>query len=320
MVPMSIKINWSGNAWSSLWGIILLLSPTGTATAAGTELPAALSYIHDNELMIMRPGAADSIVVSDGNWAQPMTPVFIDDKGETVLFAAQQVARRAGRGRGGVNIEIADLYLAGPGGVTQLTDLGSFSVSPDYSQVSQRIIFVSNHHARLRKLMPQTNSMQLYLKRNSWNMARRLTNTVGDKFNPQWAPDGLRVAFARLQGDSFGIHVLEVDTGRTIEVASHGNYPTWRPDGRAIAFSNNGRIFEVEMDACGATGSARPLLPSFKGYCSFLRWTESGLLFQWARAREQGISLFTPADGRVRVLVSGAGEYGSSDLALSANR
>jgi hypothetical protein len=307
------------NARSAFGAALLIFSMAEIVTAAGNELPAALAYIHAGELKINRPGAMDSIVIAGEEWARPMTPVFVESGGETILFAAHHV-RHAG-GRAVVNIEIANLFMVGADGVRQLTDYGGFTVSPDYSPANRQIVFVSNHgvprrsqRAHRRGMTAAMNATQLYLLEDSWKMARRLTETAGDKFNPQWSPDGRHVIFAWLRGDTLGIHLLDVATESTVQVAVRGSHPTWRPDGGAIAFSMNGRLFAVEVNDSGTISAPYPLLPDLRDYCSFLRWTKSGLLFQWARKREQGISLLTN-DGRVRALVAGAGEYGGSDLA-----
>jgi hypothetical protein len=327
MMTVERRMLWS--AGCLIGSALLVGSLAGTTAAVGNDLPAALVYIHANELRIDRPGAADSIVIGDRGWAQPMTPVFVGDGAETVLFAAHPVLRFDGRDF--VDIEIANLYLAGPGGVRQLTDFDGFTAAADCSPSGREIVFVYKNRFRPRRDRPRPRrlpeaepSMQLYLQETFSETAslqvRCLTQTAGNKFNPKWSPDGERVAFGWMEGDTLGVYVLEVNTGRTVKVASRGDFPTWRPDGGAIAFTRNGRLFVVAVNDSGAVGADQPLLPEFRGYCSFLRWTASGLLFQWAHAREQGVSLYTPRDGQVRVLVSGAGDYGASDLARHVDK
>jgi len=297
--------------------LILLFSSTAKVVSANEErLSTAFAFVRANELVIYRPDRRDTIVLSKNsskNWCQPMSPIFVDAKGETVLFVAHRLVRRGTREA--VNIEITNLYLFCPEGVQQLTKYGGFTISPDYSPINNSIVFVSNHQSRLRKLIPPTNSMQLYLKKDRWNIAKCLTHTLGDKYNPQWSPDGKKIAFAWMKEDSLGIYILEEATVRIIKVVSAGNYPTWQPDGKAIAFSRNGKIFVIDINDSGAVSEPKQLLPDFAGYCSFLRWTKAGLLFQWAHGREQGISLFTPETGQAQILASGSKEFGGSDLA-----
>jgi TolB protein len=65
---------------------------------------------------------------------------------------------------------------------------------------------------------------------------RRLT----EGFDPQWSPDGTRLAFWRIDADgAFTVHVIDADgTGERSLV--RGYDPTWSPDGQHIAFGCGG--------------------------------------------------------------------------------
>ncbi|MEO6461522.1 MAG: hypothetical protein ABIP29_00420 [Candidatus Eisenbacteria bacterium] len=61
---------------------------------------------------------------------------------------------------------------------------------------------------------------------------QRLTGTPVAESSPEFAPDGVRVAYER--GD--GIWVLDVTTRAASRVAPRGNHPTWSADGASLLF------------------------------------------------------------------------------------
>lgn len=64
--------------------------------------------------------------------------------------------------------------------------------------------------------------------------------------DPDWSPDGTRLAFSR---DGV-IHVMSVD-GTELRAFEEGMNPDWSPDGTAIAFDNGSRTFVFEPDGAG---------------------------------------------------------------------
>jgi dipeptidyl aminopeptidase/acylaminoacyl peptidase len=68
----------------------------------------------------------------------------------------------------------------------------------------------------------------------------QVTASEMDVSDPQWSPDGRRLAYVR--GDE--IRAVDVDGGRDVLVASHPSgvsMPRWSPDGRTIAFRSRRR-------------------------------------------------------------------------------
>src|SRR6478752_5978719 len=67
-----------------------------------------------------------------------------------------------------------------------------------------------------------------------------ITASEKDIADPQWSPDGRRLAYIR--GDD--IRIVDADGSRDVLVASHpsgGSLPRWSPDGRQIAFVSRRR-------------------------------------------------------------------------------
>jgi dipeptidyl aminopeptidase/acylaminoacyl peptidase len=68
----------------------------------------------------------------------------------------------------------------------------------------------------------------------------QLTASEKDVTDPQWSPDGRRIAYVR--GEE--IRILDIDGGRDVLVAGHPagvSLPRWSPDGRRIAFVSRRR-------------------------------------------------------------------------------
>src|SRR4051812_6787914 len=67
-----------------------------------------------------------------------------------------------------------------------------------------------------------------------------VTASEKDISDPQWSPDGRRLAYVR--GDE--VRIVDVDGGRDVLVAAHPagvSLPRWAPDGRRIAFGSRRR-------------------------------------------------------------------------------
>lgn len=73
---------------------------------------------------------------------------------------------------------------------------------------------------------------------------------------PEWSPDGTRIAFIRgdpmYDGDEVGTKIVIVtqDGDESIVPLPRRDYeaPTWSPDGQSLAFENQGQIFRVGVD------------------------------------------------------------------------
>jgi Tol biopolymer transport system component len=83
--------------------------------------------------------------------------------------------------------------------------------------------------------------------------ARRLLFQV----EPDWSPDGRRIAFASKRSGTFDIYAMNADgtgTRRLTSAPADDGHPTWSPDGRRIAFERGitGDIYVMNADGSGA--------------------------------------------------------------------
>ena len=85
---------------------------------------------------------------------------------------------------------------------------------------------------------------QIYTMNVDGGDITRITNGIGEAYNPAWAPDGGHIAFAWTQGYAPGnlnIFILDVANGSFVQL-THGEgkneNPSWAPDGAHLAFSS----------------------------------------------------------------------------------
>ena len=103
---------------------------------------------------------------------------------------------------------------------------------------------------------------------------------------PTWSPDGSRLAFARGEGDSSSIWVMNANgkNGRALteddlveeETFTPDEFPTWSPDGERIAYTTflpdgNDDIFVMNAD-----GSSPTRLTSGPEYDADPDWSPNG--------------------------------------------
>ncbi len=88
----------------------------------------------------------------------------------------------------------------------------------------------------------------------------RLIASTKDDANPQFSPDGQRVAFASTRSGNFEIWVADGQAGHLLQLTSFGRdgyagSPRWSPDGKAIAFDfSAGDTDNVDVYVMSASG------------------------------------------------------------------
>jgi TolB protein len=94
----------------------------------------------------------------------------------------------------------------------------------------------------------------------------RLWSAGGSASWPDWSPDGSKIAYTVVLGDTSAIHIVDADRSSNVRIsapsASRGDLrPHWSPDGKRIAFARswftaavgNGAVSQAfVMDADGS--------------------------------------------------------------------
>jgi TolB protein len=147
-----------------------------------------------------------------------------------------------------------DIYVVGAGGgnLRRLTNTRSLEAAPEWSPTGRQILYTSD----------QTGVPQIWLMESEGTGPRQFTFAGNWNDEGTWSPDGSRIAFAcRNEGD-FNICVMDVATGRTVQLTSEGSngHPSWSPDGEKIVYhSRRGKSTQIyTMDS--ADGKNKRLL------------------------------------------------------------
>ncbi len=147
-----------------------------------------------------------------------------------------------------------DIYVVGVNGgnLRRLTNTRALEAGPEWSPTGQQILYTSD----------QTGVPQIWLMEAEGTGSRQFTFAGNWNDEGSWSPDGSRIAFAcRNEGD-FNVCVMDVATGRTVQLTSEGanGHPTWSPDGEKIVYqSRRGGSTQIyTMDA--ADGKNKRLL------------------------------------------------------------
>jgi Tol biopolymer transport system component len=134
----------------------------------------------------------------------------------------------------------SDPHALMPPSVTQTSEM-----DPYFAPNGRTIVFSSN----------RTGHFELYMVDATGGLAKQLTFTKNgvDNLDPAWSPNGLAIAFARHEWNTFGempsfptdsIYVLWLRTGQTSRITNPGpgksdGQPAWSGDSARIAFESN---------------------------------------------------------------------------------
>ncbi|MFW6083583.1 MAG: TolB family protein [Gemmatimonadota bacterium] len=206
-----------------------------------------------------------------------------------------------------------DIYVANRAG-TDLVDLSNndrWDTGPDFSTNGRLIAFSSDRDAD-RAIPIQDRPFDIYVMNADGSDVRRLTDDPGKDANPDWSPNGRRIAWGSCEaGGTCDVHVMNADgSGKTklTDTDDHNEgVPRWSPNGRRILFASDrdrdpnlpahqrGRDLYV-MNADGS--GVRRLTES--GYNTFADWSHNGRRIVFMGG-DQGNEIFVMnADGTDR--------------------
>lgn len=107
--------------------------------------------------------------------------------------------------------------------------------SPRWNPAGDEVIYVQLKPDRAKNGYQRT----LWRWREGWGEPRQFTNGGSMDFNPQYSPDGGRVAFVSSRGGKPQVYLIRTDGGEARALTSMPNGVTgfsWSPDGKQIAF------------------------------------------------------------------------------------
>ena len=213
--------------------------PTATATVAPTNtLPPVVE-----------------ITATPDNTAIPVATLTGGGTGE-IAFASS---------RSGVpQIYIVNLDLTG---LTPLTNLDEGACQPTWSPDGSQIIFISPCLTRGEFFDNTYSNSSLYIMNADGSGQKPLTGVPGSDYDPDWSPDGKRIAFTSLRDGKKDIYVLTLETGAIVRLTTvagdvqANSQPSWSPFGNQIAYTvkrvNTYQVWVMSDSGQGNTQIAR---------------------------------------------------------------
>lgn len=129
---------------------------------------------------------------------------------------------------------------------------------------------------------------ELYIVDADGSNLTKLTNTPESEFQPQFCPDGEKIAFTNTAEGRQNICLMNLDGSDKAQLTNDGVsfFPTWSPDGKSLAF-NSERPGRQDIDICvvDADGSNRRWLTDHYDHDEFPTWSPDGTKIAYQSSR-----------------------------------
>jgi serine/threonine protein kinase len=208
---------------------LLIASPANAMVASGHLL-----FIRGNSLLA-QPLDLGNLELK----GEPVTLAsgIINDPGFSLaVFSASQngiLAFQTGEGLAGARLAVVDRTGNELGFIGDVIEHYSPRLSPD----GQRIVCYI--------FEPKSRTQNLWVYDLTRGSRTRLTSGLSSDINPVWSPDGKRVAYTKLKGETFILQARPASGVGTEETLLESSVPTvtadWSRDGRFIALERLGR-------------------------------------------------------------------------------
>ena len=134
---------------------------------------------------------------------------------------------------------------------------------------------------------------------------KNLTNNPALDAQPDWSPDGTKIAFiSRRKGDVSQIHVMNADGTNPIRLTDgprEKGHPSWSPDGQKIAFTVHPDFIEESLPQIAVMDADGNNLEMHEDYAREPTWSPDGGTIAFVSSR----------DGNTEIYVIGVDGQGS---------
>ena len=135
------------------------------------------------------------------------------------------------------------IYLVGldKTNLVQLTQMENGACQPSWSPDGSQLVFTSPCRGRGDFLNGSYSDASLYVMNEDGTGIKQLTNVPGADFDPDWSPDGEKIAFTSIRDGNKQIYTVDLESLAvtrlsTLDVNVENSQPAWSPDGEEIAY------------------------------------------------------------------------------------
>jgi TolB protein len=160
-------------------------------------------------------------------------------------------------------------------GVEPLTPPEVKTIHPDWSSDSRSIAYCTDDDlAPPKKNAAEIDSIEL--------ATRKITRLISGGVNtyPVWSPDGKRIAFRRMLGETnsevFVANADGSDARNLTNDPAFDGWPAWSPDGKKIAFASNRGNQNYQIYIMNPDGSGIQLVARTEGRGTAPKWSPDG--------------------------------------------
>ncbi|MGI9107393.1 MAG: carboxypeptidase regulatory-like domain-containing protein [Pyrinomonadaceae bacterium] len=171
----------------------------------------------------------------------------------------------------------------------------NFTANPTAARPGGKIVFGSNRDSSLNEIYS--------MNADGSGQTRLTTNTAADR-DPDWSPDGTRIAFETDRTGNFEIFAINADGSNPVNLTNNPSFDdsaSYSPDGARIAFAS-GRDGNQEIYVMNADGSNPVRLTNDPGVDEGPAWSPDGTRIAFSSDRDGDTEIYVMnADGSNQV-------------------
>lgn len=178
--------------------------------------------------------------------------------------------------------------------LVQLTKLEGGACQPAWSPDGSRLVFTSPCRGRGDFLDGAYSDSSLFMMNADGTGIKQLMNVPGADFDPDWSPDGKKIAFTSLRDGNKQIYTLDVDSLAVtrltnLDVNIENSEPGWSPDGKKIAYLVK-RVGTYQVWVMSSTGQDNiQLVHSGQSLWDYLpTWSSDGKVILFSERHTSG--------------------------------